>query len=194
VVRRAVQTVYEDRDIQRDLPSPEPERPLPAPRDPTYDVPSDALGTLAKVLLWGFAAAAAAYLIFMAWNRWGRPGAALRPAVVAAPRAPIELGAPAQEADALAAQGRYAEAVHHLLLMTLEALVAARGAGLPPAFTSREILARIEMGEGARAALRGLVDAVERMIFAGRPATAADYASCRATFDRFVAACAEAPA
>src|SRR5262249_7439101 len=66
---------------------------------------------------------------------------------------------PIASAEALAAEGRWAEAIHALLLKTLEALSAA--ARLAPSLTSREIVARIGVAPRARDALADLVLAVE---------------------------------
>lgn len=90
------------------------------------------------------------------------------------------------EAEALAAAGRYAEAVHALLLRTIEAL--GRHMPVPRALTSREIEQRAGLPDAARAAFGDLVQAVELTRFGGRPADAGDYARCVACFDRIRAA------
>lgn len=114
------------------------------------------------------------------------------------PAAPTSTAAPAprppppperaivDEADALAAAGRYAEAVHALLLRTIEAL--GRHMPVPRALTSREIEQRAGLPDAARAAFGDLVQAVELTRFGGRPANAEDYARCVACFDRIRAA------
>lgn len=86
------------------------------------------------------------------------------------------------DADRLAAAGRYAEAVHALLLRTIEAL--ARRVPVPRALTSREILDRAALPEDARAAFAELVAAVELTRFGGHRAAADDYTRCVDCFDR----------
>lgn len=90
------------------------------------------------------------------------------------------------EADALAAAGRFAEAVHALLLRTIQAL--GRHMPVPRALTSREIEQRAGLPDEARAAFGDLVQAVELTRFGGRPADAEDYARCVACFERIRAA------
>lgn len=90
------------------------------------------------------------------------------------------------DADRLAAAGRYAEAVHALLLRTIEAL--ARRVPVPRALTSREILDRAALPAEARAAFAELVAAVELTRFGGRLAAADDYTRCVTCFDRIRAA------
>ena len=77
-------------------------------------------------------------------------------------------------ADVLARQGRYAEAVHALLLGAL-AILSADARRWPTAATGREIAAH-----HVRAADLGvLVEVAERAHFGGRPASAAEYRACR---------------
>ena len=93
---------------------------------------------------------------------------------------------PLDEVDALAAAGRFAEAIHLLLLRTIAALPRA-AAALSPSLTSRELLGHASFRPGAQEAMAGLVDAVEVSLFGGRPVPEAAYRECRARFDRFVA-------
>lgn len=86
------------------------------------------------------------------------------------------------DAERLAAAGRFAEAVHALLMRTIEAL--GRQIVVSRALTSREILARAGLPTDARVALADLVSAVEITRFGGRGADADDYARCVACFDR----------
>lgn len=102
------------------------------------------------------------------------------------PIAPIPERALLTDADRLAAAGRFAEAVHALLMRTIEAL--ARRIPVPRALTSREILDRARLPTEARQAFAELVAAVELTRFGGRGADAADYARCVACFDRIRAA------
>ena len=94
-----------------------------------------------------------------------------------------ELGPrPLQDAALAAAEGRYGEAIHLLLLRTFEELLTRSGARLWPGLTSRELVHLAPCPEGARPALAELVGAVEASTFAGMPASEADYLRCA---DRF---------
>lgn len=92
---------------------------------------------------------------------------------------------PIGDADELARAGRYAEAIHTLLLRTLIELVRATRTRVPAALTSREILARVPLVPPARAALDALVAAVEVTHFGDEVPGAADYERCRGEFQRF---------
>ena len=79
-------------------------------------------------------------------------------------------------------EGRFAEAIHALLLETLAAL--SRAARLAPSLTSREIVARVPLPARAREALAGLVAAVERLALRRRgppPRTTTGAASAGST-------------
>ncbi|MCK6459481.1 MAG: DUF4129 domain-containing protein, partial [Planctomycetes bacterium] len=76
--------------------------------------------------------------------------------------------------EALAARGAHAEAVHAVLVLAL-ASIGSAGAGLRPAWTSREILALADLPEGPFAALSSLVRLVEVTRFGGMPASEGDY-------------------
>jgi len=89
------------------------------------------------------------------------------------------------DADALAAQGRFAEAIHLILLRSIQEIGRHRPAVLKPALTRREISELRELPPAARAAFAYSARIVERAFFAGREVGAADYAECRAAYERF---------
>lgn len=95
---------------------------------------------------------------------------------------------PLGDAEALAARGDYGEAIHALLLRTLQELVRSSAVRVPPALTSREILGRVPLADDPREALAGLITAVEVTHFGGDAATQDDYLRCRAQFQRFARA------
>src|SRR6185436_91530 len=72
------------------------------------------------------------------------------------------------EADRLAAQGLYAEAVHVLLFRSIEDIDARRPRTLTPALTSRDILALKEIPATARRAFARIATMVEWSFFGGR--------------------------
>jgi len=89
------------------------------------------------------------------------------------------------EADALAAQGRYSEAVHLLLLRSIEDIELHRPRLLRRAQTSREIGRLDALPLAARPAFAGIVRAVERSRFAGEAVDAAAFARCRKDYEAF---------
>jgi hypothetical protein len=89
------------------------------------------------------------------------------------------------EADRLAAEGRYAEAVHLLLFRSIEDIDTKRPHAVKPAFTSRDILDLAALPAAVRAALARLVSTVEWSFFGGRSVEAGDYSACRRAYEEF---------
>jgi hypothetical protein len=83
------------------------------------------------------------------------------------------------EADRLARQGAYGEALHLLLLYCLNEMRRRFSLGLPPSLTSREILGLKALPEIRRTGLSVIVSAVEVSHFGGRPTDEATYQLCR---------------
>ncbi|HEY8019746.1 MAG TPA: DUF4129 domain-containing protein [Thermoanaerobaculia bacterium] len=94
----------------------------------------------------------------------------------------------AGDAHRLAGQGRYAEAVHALLLAAIRQLAARSSKPPDPSRTSRELARTLPLEPGARAAFGELVAAVERSLFGGaavdRQGFDASLACFRAVFGR----------
>ncbi len=91
-----------------------------------------------------------------------------------------------REAEAMAASGRYAEAVHFLLFSSFDDIRRRLNTALRPAWTSREILRDVPMRGSAQSALSLLVDTVESSEFAGAPIGSADFYRCRDSYAQFV--------
>ena len=175
-VREHAAEVLERGEYQRNLPTSVP--PF------TLDIPGlGVLGKLLTVLAWTALFVLVALLATWAFQRlrgWHRDVLQERPEPGAAAAAEIRIGS----AEALAAEARYGEAIHALLLETLQAL--SRAARLPPSFTSREIVARVPLRPDAREALAGLVAAVEISWFGGTVPSEADYRGCLMRFHVFL--------
>src|SRR5262245_25198945 len=108
----------------------------------------------------------------------------------AGPRTPAAvLGA----ADDLAAQGRFVEAMHVLLLQGLADIRRRLDEQFADSLTSREILQSTKLWETGRAPLRDIVDRVELTYFGQRPAALPDYQACRASFNALAQALHGAP-
>jgi hypothetical protein len=90
-----------------------------------------------------------------------------------------------QDSDALAAQGRYDEAVHLLLLRSIEDIEIRRPRLVRPAFTSREIGSLKALPGPARAAFEGIMRTVERTRFAGAAIAGPDFERCRRDYEAF---------
>ncbi len=108
--------------------------------------------SLVRALLWAALAVAVALLAAWLWRRLSR---GVKDAAEAAPEVLPVLAVPFAGAEALAAAGRFAEAIHSLLLETLAAL--SRAAQLAPSHTSREVARPHPAAGRAREALAGLV-------------------------------------
>jgi hypothetical protein len=86
------------------------------------------------------------------------------------------------EADALAADGRFDEAVHLLLWRSLEDIDRRRPDFVRPALTSREIAVAPTLPAVARGAFASIARAVERSLFGGNRLGADDWTQCRAAY------------
>ncbi|MFL6799749.1 MAG: hypothetical protein ACJ8F3_20325 [Xanthobacteraceae bacterium] len=86
-------------------------------------------------------------------------------------------------ADELAAAGRFADAMHVLLLQALVEIRQRLDEQFADSLTSREILRSTKLAEAGRRPLRDIVDRVEWTYFGRRTAGQADYEACRASFD-----------
>ena len=154
-------------------------------------------GPWATVLLYGILAVLAGALLWMiavrlkegAW-RWPRRRRATQVAVDgqaeedwrpdAAPARAL-LG----EADALAAAGCYAEAVHLLLLRGVEDITRRRPALNRPALTSRDLAAADTIPARPRLLFAGIARLVERSLFGGRALGAGEWGEARAAYADF---------
>jgi hypothetical protein len=90
-----------------------------------------------------------------------------------------------QDADALAAEGRFAEAIHMLLFRSIDHLSAKRPGLVKPAFTSRDIARLQALPETPRHAFTRLAQAVEHSLFGGRPVDAEAFQRARGDYEAF---------
>jgi len=146
-------------------------------------------GSIALVLFWvivGLAAAGLLYLIVTRFTGWERRD---RSAKAAAPDAWQIEEEPARklldDADALAAAGRYAEAAHLLLHRSIAEIDERRPATVRKALTSRDIAAIPSIPPSPAAAFDAIVRTVERSLFGRRTLGAEEWQRCRAAYERF---------
>lgn len=89
------------------------------------------------------------------------------------------------DADALAAQGQFAEAAHLLLLRGVQDIRDRLPGRVQPSLTSRDIAALPELPDAASAAFAAIAAVVERSLFGGRDVAADDWGLCRRTYESF---------
>jgi hypothetical protein len=155
------------------------------------------LGTVFQFLVWGAIAVALVLIILAVANeimrRRREPPAPEEPKGHEEEAPKAALVRPLDDAERLALEGRFAEAIHVLLLRTFQELTRAAGVTIAPSWTSREVLGKIWLAPDAREALVELVHVVELTWFGDDVPGEADWQRCRAQFDRFVTAYKAAP-
>ena len=151
----------------------------------------------ARIFLWTVIALAAASLIWLAYQRirygeWRLPrrrSSRGTPTEMIEEQAWAPEAAPARawlnEADVLAAQGRFAEAIHHLLVRSVEDIARRRPRLVRPALTSRELAASDAIPPSARDLFAGIARLVEKSLFGGRPVDAQDWDRARTAYADF---------
>ncbi len=90
-----------------------------------------------------------------------------------------------EDADRLAAEGRYDEATHLLLQRSVGQIAAARPEWVEPSSTARELAALAALPEAARTAFAAIAERVERSLFALRSLGAEDWQAARAAYAEF---------
>lgn len=149
----------------------------------------------ARVILWSVIALGAAAILWALYNRirHGRWSVRLiRPVPPGDPATeedwtPDEAGARSwlEEADALAREGRFAEAIHHLLFRSIDDIASRRPALARPALTSREIAGSALIPDRARTLFAGIARLVERNLFGARPVGEPDWLRAREAYASF---------
>jgi hypothetical protein len=176
-VRRALAGLASNLDLQTTFPVPKKGSTLWS-----WVVDADVVRVLVWVAVACGAAALAWHLMdilpkgFARQARWGDAG------IAGLPAASGTVAAAQDSADDLAAQGRFVEAMHVLLLQSLSEMRKRLDTPFADSLTSREILRRAPVSDVARAALADIIAAVERAYFGDHAVAAADYGLCRARF------------
>lgn len=154
---------------------------------------ADALGVSWPVLQWILIGAGVAILAWLLWRllapvariRIKRAGdkAVEEDSGWAPDRAQVL--ALLDDADRLAAEGRYDEATHLLLKRSVGQISEARPDWLAPSSTAREIAALPALPDRARSAFSTIAERVERSLFALRRLNAEDWQAARAAYADF---------
>jgi hypothetical protein len=90
-----------------------------------------------------------------------------------------------EEADRLAAEGRFGEAAHLILFRSIEDIDGRWPNLVRPALTSRDIAGHGGLPERARQTFGEIARVVERNVFGGAELAAADFAFCRSAYQAF---------
>lgn len=89
------------------------------------------------------------------------------------------------DVDALAEKGLYDEAVHLLLLRSINDIQGRLPNAVRPALTARDIAALSRLPEAARPAFSRIARAVESSLFGGRSVDRATFVECRQAYEAF---------
>ncbi|KRA65161.1 hypothetical protein ASD79_19220 [Caulobacter sp. Root655] len=90
-----------------------------------------------------------------------------------------------EDADRLAAAGRFAEAVHLILFRSIEDIEGKRPDLIRPALTSRDIAGLEGVPQTVRRTFSQIARVVERSFFGGRAVGAEEFAACRQAYEGF---------
>ena len=90
-----------------------------------------------------------------------------------------------ESADQLAADGRFAEAVHLLLFRSIEDVQTRLDSGVPDSFTAREIASLSQLPQSMQRGLLPIIRIVERSFFGGRTVDRAGWEEARRSYESF---------
>jgi hypothetical protein len=151
------------------------------------EIPNISFGNseLARILLWLLAAVGGGFLVYLLAREFMARRKSLTKKVVDE----IDSSNPVTDKNdqgdcnlakvqALAADGRLAEAVHLLLTMSLELLRRRDGVPVSRSMTSREVILKSQVPEAPRSALARIVRTVELSYFGGRDPDQVSFQSC----------------
>ena len=182
----AHRALLQTRGLQLDFKAAPPQPPVPEWLRELAHILT-ALGPVLKFVFWGGLALGAALVVwFVAQEiratRWRKPTADAPVDWRPEPAAAREL---LEDADRLAAAGRFGEAIHLLLFRSIDELAGRRPGLIRPALTSRDIAGLDQMPAPARGAFGRIAERVEHSFFGGRPVSADDFAGARGDYETF---------
>lgn len=186
-ITKAFNTSKRSLDLQTEMPV---KREMQVQR-PAVKLPSSGFSLspmLARVLLIG-AIVVIAVLIFLNLKtiRWSdshaKKLAREKEIEIDAAATAVRMGKAQLEADELARQGNFAEAMHALLLQSVNELRRRLRVSIGVSLTSREILHRIGLPPEGRNVFADIIRRVEISYFGSYQPGSADYAACRESYD-----------
>ena len=183
----AHQALLHTRGLQLDFKAAPRPPPAPAWLESLFRFLAD-LAPVLKFLFWGGLALAVALILWFVAReilatRFRKTAAAAQPADWRPE--PEQARALLEEADLLAAAGRFGEAIHLLLFRSIDDLAGRRPGLVRPALTSRDIARLEQMPVPARSAFARIAERVERSFFGGRPVGSEDFAEARGDYEVF---------
>jgi hypothetical protein len=147
-----------------------------------------ALGMSGQAVMWLVIAIGVAIVLFLIFRLVAPLRLRRRESAKAAPEWTPDAGqalALLEDADRLAAEGRYDEATHLLLKRSVCHIAEARPDLLEPSSTAREIAELPALPQAARGAFATIAERVERSLFALRSLGADDWHAARAAYAEF---------
>ena len=144
-----------------------------------------------RIGVWVVLAAGVALLAVVLWRQArGRArvaaAAPLTLHALGAEQAAARAAARLADADRLAAEGLYGEAIHVLLLTGVDEVERERPGRIRPSFTSRDIAALPELPPEPHAAFSHIAAVVERALFGGRAVDRTAWGDCRSAYGALV--------
>lgn len=174
-----VRRILDRGDYQTDLPVDPPALPLPP----------GTTGPLAAAMFWVGVVLVLAFVLWMLARELGFGGpAASVPGESSAPEGDDDPSVTIADADRLASDGRFDEAVHLLLLVAIRRLSRESGREPRASSTARELIRAFPLPPDRRGAFAHLVRTVEWSLFGGRAVDAGEYSRCREFFRGLVPA------
>jgi hypothetical protein len=138
-----------------------------------------------EIVLAALAVLGTAWILWTLYQRWRLTRALVQPTSDTPVIDRAAALALLEDADALAAEGRYDEAVHLLLQRSVHHIAAARPDWLSPSSTAREIGAIPGLPAAARQAFALIAREVERSLYALRALAAEDWQRAREAYAAF---------
>lgn len=190
-LHRAHEALLRHSDLQFDFPA----FVLPAP--PAWLIAfqhwfDKVVGPYLEILFWGVAGLALVAVLFYAgrefWRLYRveeRPVQDIRTAMAAWRPTAAQARALLADADTLAGGGRYDEAVHILLLRSIEDIEQFRPHVVQRAYTAREIEQLGIMPFPVRQAFSGIMQVVEKSLFGGLIVGRDEFLRCRSDYESF---------
>lgn len=182
----AHQALLKTRGLQFDFAGVQPPKPQPW-LEPFLKFLA-VVGPVLQYVFWGGLIVGAALILYfilreLVPERWFRKS--IKVGVTDWRPEPAQARALLDEAEGLAAKGRFEEAIHLLLFRSIDDLSIRRPGVVTPAFTSRDIADLAVLPAEPRAAFGRLAQAVERSFFGGRPAGAEAFGAARQDYEAF---------